>query len=574
MNPPEKISPVEQNKIDSRFLRGTLKESLSADTTHFTKNETLLLKFHGTYEQDDRDKRQELIKSGQEPAYSMMIRTKIPGGVLTAEQYLVHDDLSEKYGNQTLRITTRQGFQFHGVLKKNMKEVIRSVNQALVTTSGACGDIVRNVMAWPAPSFEPWQAEVHKYAVAVSDLFLSQSGAYHEIWLDGEKVEYAQEPEKAEPIYGAAYLPRKFKIGMSGVWDNAVDVYTHDLGIIPEVEGDKLTGFNILVGGGFGTNHANKKTYPRLASPLCFVKPADLLEISKAVVLTQRDFGDRQDRKHARLKYTIDTMGLAKFREEVEKRFGKKTEDAHPVKLSKIDFCHGWRRQLQGTWCYGLFVENGRVKDEGDFRLKSAMREICREFKPMVYLTPAQDMMLGGLDESQKAAFEAVLKKYGVQPVENFSAMRKSSMACPALPTCGLAISESERILPSVMTELEKALEETGLKETPIIVRMTGCPNGCARPYNAEIAFVGKTAGTHNVYVGGNHVGSRLVYMLAEKVDASQLASTLKPLFAEYKKSRMSGEAFGDFCDRIGPEKARAVTGTVVTEKETWAVRG
>ncbi len=573
MNPPEKISPVEQNKLDSRYLRGMLKESLAADTTHFTKNETLLLKFHGTYEQDDRDKRQELLKAKQEPAYSMMVRTKIPGGVLTAEQYMVHDELADKYGNKTLRITTRQGFQFHGVLKKNMKAVIRGVNEKLVTTSGACGDIVRNVMAWPAPSFEPWQAEIHGYARDLSDQFLSQSGAYHEIWLNGEKVEPPQTGDP-EPIFGATYLPRKFKIGMSGVWDNAVDVYTHDLGIVPEVKGDKLTGFNILVGGGFGTTHGLKTTYPRLGSPLCFVLPEDLLAISKAVVITQRDFGNRKERKNARLKYTVDTMGLDRFREEVEKRFGKKTQPAHDIQLKKIDFGHGWRKQLQGTWCYGLFIENGRIKDEAPFRLKSALREICRELKPAVYLTPAQDLMLAGLTDSQKKPLEGILKKYGVALVESFSAIRKSSMACPALPTCGLAISESERLLPSVLTQLEKVLNETGLSDIPIITRMTGCPNGCARPYNAELAFVGKTAGTHNIYVGGNAVGSRIVYLLAEKVDGPSLASTLKPLFTEYRKSRTPGEGFGDFCDRLGPEKTRAIVGAVVAEKETWAVRG
>jgi len=572
MTEPEKITPVEQNKLDSRYLRGTLKESLAADTTHFTKNEGLLLKFHGTYEQDDRDQRQELLKNKKEPAYSMMIRSKIPGGVMTSEQYLVHDELSEKYGNQTLRITTRQAFQFHGILKKNMKAVIRGVNEKLVTTSGACGDIVRNVMAWPAPSFEPWQTEIHRYAREISDLFLMQGGAYHEIWLDGEKLEF-DSPEKAEPIYGALYLPRKFKIGMSGVWDNAVDVYTHDLGIVPEVAEDKLTGFNILVGGGFGTTHGVKTTYPRLGSPLCFVKPDELLDISKAIVMAQRDLGNRKERKNARLKYTIDAMGLDKFRQEVEKRFGRKTEAPHTLQLKKVDFYHGWRKQLQGTWCYGLFVENGRVKDQGAFRLKSALREICNELKPMVYLTPAQDLMLAGLSENQKKSLESILEKYGVTKAEDYSLIRKSSMACPALPTCGLAISESERVLPSVMTQLEKAMAETGLKDTSIIVRMTGCPNGCARPYNAEIAFIGKTAGTHNIYVGGSHLGDRLVYLLAEKVQPDQLAATLKPLFAEYKKSANSTETFGDFCDRLGPDQARKVTGVVVTEKETWAVR-
>ncbi len=571
METPEKISPFEQNKLNSRQLRGTLKESLASDGSHFTNDETALLKFHGTYQQDDRDIRQALLKEKKEPAYSMMVRSKIPGGVMSSEQYLAHDELSEKYGNKTLRITTRQGFQFHGVLKKNMRVVISGVNKKLITTSGACGDIVRNVMAWPAPSFEPWQAEVHRYAKMLSDQFLSKSGAYHEIWLNDEKVELPKAPEP-EPIYGATYLPRKFKIGLSGPVDNVVDVYTHDLGIVPEVEGDKLTGFNILVGGGFGTTHGVKTTYPRLATPLCFVPPADLAEICKAIVLVQRDYGNRQDRKNARLKYLLDARGLDWFRGEVEKRFGKKTTPPHAIKLKTMDFYHGWRRELRGTWSFGLFIENGRIKDEGAFKLKTAVREICRQCKPVIYLTPSQDMLFAGLKEDQKKPLEDILKKNGVPLSEEISAIRKNSMACPALPTCGLAISESERVLPSIMTGLETVLTETGLAGTPILVRMTGCPNGCARPYNAEIAFVGKSTNTHNIYVGGSRRGDRMVYLLAEKIDQKNIPDLLKPLLAEYKKSRNTEESFGDFCDRLGPEKTRVIVGAVVTEKDTWAV--
>ncbi len=568
----DKISPLEKTKQNSRYLRGTLQESLASESSHFTSDETYLLKFHGTYQQDDRDLRQALLKEKKEPAYSMMVRSKIPGGVLTAEQYLIHDALSDQYGNGTLRITTRQGFQFHGVLKKNVKRVIRSVNEKLITTSGACGDIVRNVMASPAPSLEPWQVDIHRYARILSDQFLSKSGVYHEIWLNGERVDFAEQPE-SDPIYGATYLPRKFKIGMSGPFDNAVDVYTHDLGIVPEVEGARVTGFNILVGGGFGTTHGVKTTYPRLATPLCFSLPEDLAEISKAIVLVQRDYGNRADRKNARLKYLLDARGLDWFRSEVEKRLGKKTLPPHEIKLRTIDFYHGWRREVSGTWCFGLFVENGRIKDSGAIKLKRALRELCQKFTPGIYLTPAQDILFAGLLENQKKPLEDLLKSHGVHLPEEFSEIRKSSMACPALPTCGLAIAESERALPAVMDDLESVLAAAGLLGISVIVRMTGCPNGCARPYNAEIAFVGKTVGTYNVYVGGSRRGDRLVYLLAEKVEQKNLAATLEPLFVEYQKSRVGDEFFGDFCHRLGSEKTRATVGAVIAENETWAVR-
>lgn len=576
MEASEKLTPFEQNKLKSQYLRGTIKETLQSAATHFTNDESALLKFHGTYQQDDRDLRQDLLKQKKEPAYSLMVRTKIPGGVLTAEQYLAHDKLSDQYGNKTLRITTRQGFQFHGVLKKNMKAVIRGVNEKLVTTSGACGDIVRNVMAFPAPVAEPWQAEVQKYAKQLSDQFLARAGAYHEIWLNGEKVSLPQDKvrsEDPEPIFGPTYLPRKFKIAISGPYDNAIDIYSDDIGIVPEVEGSRLTGFNILVGGGFGTTHGIKTTYPRLASPFCFVQPADLAEITKAIVLVQRDYGNRADRKNARLKYLLDARGLDWFRGEVEKRYGKKTQPVHAIRIQGQSLYLGWQPQADGRWFLGLSVENGRIKDEGAFRLKTALREACKKYHPAVYLTPSQDILLGGFEERQKQEIETLLRGHGVRLPEELSEVRKHSMACPALPTCGLAITESERIMPSVVDKLEKILQELGLEKEPLIVRMTGCPNGCARPYNAEIAFVGKTVGNYNVYVGGSRRGDRMVYLLTEKVKEADLASVLRPLLEVYRKDRHTGEAFGDFCQRLGADKTRSLVGAVITEKDTWAVR-
>jgi sulfite reductase (ferredoxin) len=561
---PKKLSPNETLKENSNYLRGTIKESLAAETTHFSKDEANLLKHHGTYEQDDRDIRQQLLKEKKEPAYSMMVRCKLPGGKLSASQYLILNDLADKYGNKTLRITTRQGFQFHGVLKKNLKAAIRTMNEALITTLGACGDNVRNVLGCPAPFTDRLKMKVYEYAKQVSDLFLWKSGAYHEIWLNGEQVSsFANNTasngnDPVEPIYGKTYLPRKFKIAIAFPDDNCIDVYANDLGIVPEIQNGELKGFNLLVGGGFGMTHGVKTTYPRLASPLCFVKPEDLLEASKAIVLVQRDFGNRTDRKRARLKYTIDERGLPWFRSEMEKRFGKKTEDPHPIHWKEMENHLGWFPAGDGKWFLGLPVENGRVKDESTFRLKSGLKALAQKYQPVIYLTAQQDIILSGFEESQKSEIEQFLISYGVKPPSQVSHLRKDAIACPALPTCGLAITESERALPAVVDEIEKKIESLGLSDQRIMMRMTGCPNGCARPYNAEIAFVGKMVGFYNVYVGGNLEGTRLNVTYAEKVAQKDLASTVTPLLTLYKKERQTGEAFGDFCFRLGVERLKA----------------
>lgn len=561
MEETKKLSPNETLKENSGYLRGTIGASLDADTSHFGKDDNLLLKFHGSYQQDDRDLRQQLLKEKKEPAYSMMVRTKIPGGKLSAEQYLIHDELASLYGNGTLRITNRQGIQFHGILKKNMRAVIRSVNEKLVTTSGACGDIVRNVMGCTVPVKNKVQLKIHGYAKAVSDQFLSRSGAYQEVWLNGEKVDFGgKPPEEVEPIYGKTYLPRKFKIGLCYPDDNSIDVYAQDLGIVPEVDTQgNLNGFNILVGGGFGTTHGVKTTYPRLGTPLCFVKPEDLLAITKAVVLVQRDNGNRVDRKQARMKYLIDKMGMDWFRTEVEKRYGRKTEPAHPIRISGIDNYQGWHEQLDGKFYYGIFVENGRVKDEGSFRLKTALRILVEKYRPDVYLTGQQDIVLSGLQASDKMDVEAVLTAHGVKLPNQISNVRRDSMACPALPTCGLAITESERALPGIMDQLEKVISGLGLQEQKFIIRMTGCPNGCARPYNAELAFIGRTVGTYDVYAGGNLIGDRLAKVAAEKVPHADVVSRLTPLFTAYRNERSAGEAFGDFCHRLGPDRLKVL---------------
>ena len=579
MEPPKKLSPNETAKENSNYLRGTIKAQVENESSHFEGSDKDLLKSHGMYQQDDRDLRPQLLKDKKEAAFSLMIRLKAPGGVMSAHQYGVYDDLANQYGNGTLRITTRQGFQFHGVLKKNVRTVLREINKALGTTIGACGDNVRNVLACPAPFKDRRALGIMEYAQKISNAFLAQGGAYHEIWLNNERVANHPHfpetgtvpgtvPEKGdrsvdpvEPVYGKTYLPRKFKIAITFPGDNCVDVYSNDLGILPEIKDGKLLGFNIVVGGGFGQTHGIQTTYPRLASPLCFVQPEDVVAISKAVILVQRDFGNRADRKRARMKYLIDEKGMAWFRTEVEKRFGKKTEDPHPVHWTAIYNHLGWHEDGDGKWFFGLPVESGRLKDEGNFRLKTALRKAVEKFKPVIYLTCQQDIILAGLEAGQKKELEDLLTSHGVKLPSQVSNVRKDSMACPALPTCGLAITESERFLPTVLDQLEQKLKELGLDQQRIMVRMTGCPNGCARPYNAEIAFVGRTTGTYNLYLGGNLTGDRLNFLYNDKVLEKDLAASVYPLFALYKEKRQTGEGFGDFCHRLGADALKASTG-------------
>ncbi len=556
---PDTRPEMERIKEDSRYLKGTIKEQLSAPTSHFPKDTAQLLKAHGTYQQDDRDIRNKRRKEGQEPLYSMMVRSKTPGGRLTADQYLMFDELADQYGNHTLRITTRQGFQFHSVFKKNLKTVIRTINQKLATTLGACGDNVRNVLGCPAPSADRLKLKVYEHTKSISDQFLSKSGTYHEIWLNGEKVEdlTKKKPEEVEPIYGKFYLPRKFKIALAFPEDNCVDVYTNDIGIVPEVKNGEVAGFNILVGGGLGMSHGAKDTFPRLADPLCFVKPNEILEITKAILLVQRDFGDRKSRKHARMKYLIHDRGLAWFAAEVEKRFGKKLEPAHSIKWHGFQDHLGWHEQGNGRFYFGVSIENGRIKDDGSLRLKSGIKAAVTRFKTPVYLTPTQDLLISDIQASEKTELENILTSFGIVLPDRLSMIQKNSMACPALPTCGLAITESERLLPSLIDQFETVLHQLGLDKDQISLRMTGCPNGCARPYSSEIGLVGRAAGTYNVYLGGNLDGTRLNELFAENVSESEVVKQLCAIFKLYKLQRNGTEEFGNFCYRVGTTKLR-----------------
>jgi len=548
------LSPVEKVKEASRGLRGDLADELAADTSHFSGGAAQLLKFHGTYQQEDRDQRRERRGTDTEAAHQFMVRCKIPGGVLSGAQYLVIDQLADRYGNGTLRVTTRQGNQFHSVLKGDLKPTIRAVNDALVTTLGACGDVVRNVVSCPAPVAGGLREQVLSVTRRLSDYLLPRTRAYHEIWLDGEQVAGGPPVGEAEPIYGTRYLPRKFKVAFAFPDDNCCDVHSNDLGFLVVTERGRLAGFNLLVGGGMGKTHGKEDTYPRLADTLGFARTGDVVEVAEAVVKVQRDHGNRSDRRHARLKYLIDAQGLDWFRGEVERHLGRPLAPPAAVEVSGIEDHLGWHAQDDGRSFLGLFVENGRIQDGDDRRLRSAVRRIVETVQTGVRFTPQQNLLLTDVPDRRQGLVERILADHGVARPgrDTLSTVRRWSMACPALPTCGLALAEAERVLPDVITQLERELDTLGVADAALTVRMTGCPNGCARPYTADLAFVGRSLNKYAVFVGGSMLGTRLGTLYADLVPRDRLVATVRPLFERYRDERVADERFGDFCDRVG----------------------
>jgi sulfite reductase (ferredoxin) len=553
---PEGKSKVEVFKEQSQYLRGGIAEALGQQAPHFAEAEVQVLKFHGLYQQDDRDWRK------QAKHHFFMVRSKIPGGCLTAEQYLVHDDLATRYGNGTLRITTRQDFQIHGVLKGDLQATLRDVNASLITTLGACGDLVRNVMCCPVPAADRVRTATQTVAQRIfSDHLLPRTKAYHEIWLDGEQIDAGQEAgEIEEPIYGKAYLPRKFKIGIAPPGDNCIDVYTQDIGLVAVVWDDVLQGFNVLVGGGMGMTHNKPNTFPRLADPLAFVTPEQVIPVVEHIVCIQRDYGDRANRKHARMKYLIHEWGLERFRDELERRLGYALRPVVLVPPLQLDLHLGWHQQGDDRWYLGISVENGRIQDLDGMHLKTGLREVITTFRPGVRLSPNHDILLTDVHDDEKVAVEVMLRKYGMQSDADLSNVQKYSMACPALPTCGLALAEAERALPSVINQLETEMARLGLQDETMTVRMTGCPNGCARPYVADLAFVGRSLDKYVVYVGGRTDGTRLNQSFKDLVPTDALVDTVLPLFVFYEQEREPGESFGDFCARVGIEALQTFT--------------
>jgi sulfite reductase (NADPH) hemoprotein beta-component len=551
---PAKLSRNEGLKSASPLLAGTIAQSLADSTTdHFSDDDYEFLKFHGIYQQDDRDKRK-VAKH-----YMLMVRTKFPGGVLTAPQYLVCDHLANTYANGSLRITTRQDFQFHGILKQNVRQAVNDLNRALITTIAACGDVNRNVMAPPTPATSPLVNQVLVTARKLSDLLAPKTPAYHSIWLEGKELDL-QAPENAnfvDPLYGKTYLPRKFKIGFAIPPLNDTDIFTHDLGYVAIVENGNLLGYNLLAGGGMGMSHGNAQTYPRLADVVCFITPDAIETATKAVLTIHRDFGDRTNRKHARLKYVIAERGLDWFRTELSQRLGQPLQPARPFQFTKQGDLLGWRQQADGNWFLGLFIENGRIDNFGNYRLKTALHKVVEQFMPEIRLTSSQNLLLVNIRGSQKDAIDKTLAEYGVSSANPYSRLRLASMACPALPTCGLALAESERALPGFITQLDALFAELGLKDEEIILRMTGCPNGCARPYMAELALVGRGPNKYLLYVGGNEASTRMNRPYRDGIKGDELANELRPLLTRFVRQRTPGERFGDFAARVlWPEAA------------------
>lgn len=545
-------SPNEAIKARSNYLRGTLHDEIANPDSGLTGDAAQLLKFHGSYQQEDRDKRRERREAGAAKAHEFMVRSRIPGGRLTAEQYLVHDELARRYGNGTLRLTTRQGIQLHGVLKGDLRATIASINEALLSTLAACGDVNRNVMACPAPARDGAHAVAQAAAEALAHHLAPRTRAYHELWLDGERVDPgAQAPADDEPVYGPTYLPRKFKIAVALADDNCVDAYTQDLAFVaePSAGRDDVAGYTVLAGGGMGSTHGKRETYPRLASPLCFVRPHELLDAAATIVTIQRDYGDRANRRHARMKYLLEERGTAWFRAELESRLGRAVADPRPVAFPAARDHLG---RHGGAAAYlGIFVENGRVADRTDGLMRTGLRTVVERLRPDVRLTPQQNVLLAGLDAAGLARAEAILRDHGVETDPTRLGARRFSMACPALPTCGLAVAEAERALPGIVAEIQAVLDELAVdaREAPGI-RMTGCPNGCARPRMGEIGIVGRSAHLYDLFIGGDTAGTRLNRSLAQSVARESIVATLRPFLEAWRARRTPNERFGDFVMR------------------------
>ena len=569
--PAEKpLTKNELLKADKPDLSGTIRETLANPAAdRFSGDDEQFIKFHGIYQQDDRDKR----KTGK--VFSVMVRTRQTGGIVPAAQYLVYDDLSGRFANGTLRITSRQTFQFHGVVQQGVGPLINSINEALSSTLATCGDVNRNVTAPSNPPVDAVTQAVEDDAFTLTKALLPRTTAYHSIWVDGVQIDLGlgdkiakakAAADQANPylpppadlddsgaavdnLYGKTYLPRKFKTGFAIPPNNDVDIFTNDMGFVAVIEGGRLVGYNLLVGGGLGTSHGNKATYPRLADVIGFLTREQVVAVGEAVIKIHRDWGDRTDRKHARIKYVLQEKGVEWFRAELAKHLGAPLPAAKAFIFKGQGDAFGWTKQADGKWFLGLFVETGRVKDAGDYRLKTALRVIAEKFAPTFRLTATQNLILSDVKESDKAALEQLLRDHGCASVFNPGLVKGRGMACPALPTCGLSLAESERVFPALLDRLEQAQAVAGFGGEELVVRMTGCPNGCARPYSAEIGFVGKAPGKYNVMLGGNREGTRLARLYRESVAYDEIPNVLGGLFQQYAKERRAGQAFGDWAD-------------------------
>ncbi|OWW24623.1 sulfite reductase subunit beta [Zobellia sp. OII3] len=544
----DNLSEDEHIKDKSDFLRGSIKESLKDRLTGaLDPDDVKLIKYHGSYQQYDRDLESERKQQKLEPLYQFMVRVRAAGGITTPEQWLALDGLSDEHGNGTLKLTTRQSFQFHGILKRGLKPTIQAVNEVLLSTLATCGDVNRNVMCNPNPYQSAIHQEVYALAGEISNYFLPKTTAYHEIWLDKEKV--AGTPD-FEPLYHHTYLPRKFKIALAIPPHNDIDVFANDLGLIAIEENNKLKGFNICVGGGLGSTLGNKATYPRLADVIGFAPKNKVIEVAETIIGIQRDYGNRSDRKLSRLKHTIDDRGLEWFVSELNTRLGWKLQSPKPYRFVSNGDTYGWLKGVNQKWFYTLFVEHGRVKNEEGYTLKEALREIAHIHKGDFRLTGNQNLIIGNVEEKDKEGIEAILRNHGIKDHRKLTGLRKNSMACVALGTCGLAFAESERYLPSLIDKLDVIMQKHGLEQDEINIRMTGCPNNCARSSLGEIGFVGRAIGRYNLYLGASHNGDRLNSLYKEMLSEEDILAELEPIIAAYAQEREAKETFGDFVIR------------------------
>jgi sulfite reductase (NADPH) hemoprotein beta-component len=550
------LTPVEGIKQRSDYLRGTIVESLGdAATGALAEDDTQLSKFHGFYQQDNRDIRSERLRQKLEPSYSFMVRVRVPGGIATPKQWLALDRLSREYGNNTLRLTTRQAFQFHGVAKNDLRKTINGINQSLLDTIAACGDVNRNVMCSPMVEKSTIHQVAYETATAISERLTPRTRAYHEIWLDGEKVAGTAD---VEPIYGATYLPRKFKIAVAIPPANDVDVFSQDLGFIAIEKNGELIGYNVTAGGGMGMTHGEPETYPRVADVIGFCTVDEAVAVAEHVVGLQRDHGDRTNRKHARLKYTIDDRGLEWFREELHTRLGFTLGEPRNFAFLSRGDQFGWSRNRNERWDLTLFVPEGRIQDDDKSRMLTGLREIARMHNGEFRLTPNQNIIISGIEPGKKQAVERLLEFYGIAKRQQVSPLRQQALACVALPTCALAMAEAERYLPELNDKIEALLGKHDLVDMPISLRITGCPNGCARPYLAEIGLVGKAPGRYNLFLGGSADGQRLNRLAHENLDEDRILNVLDGLLAQFVAARHDHESFGDFAMRAYAPLAEA----------------
>ncbi len=544
-----KLSHNEVIKAAIPTLAGNIAATMADPAAdRFSEDDQQFIKFHGVYQQDDRDLRKTAKK------FQMMIRGRIPGGVMTAAQWVTFDDLATRYGNNTLRVTTRQSIQFHGVLMSGLGPLVKKINESLLSTLAACGDVNRNVTAPPTPAYTRVREQAYADSLRLADALAPKTKAYHSIWIEGVqlKLDDPANQDFVDPLYGRTYLPRKFKASFVIPPVNDMDVFTNDLGFIAVVEGDRLLGYNLAVGGGMGRSHGNVQTFPRLADVIGFFAPEHVIEVAKAVLTIHRDFGDRANRKHARLKYVVAERGTDWLRDEVNRRTGITLAPVRPYEFKTTGDLYGWHRAVDGKLFLTLFVETGRIKDVPGHAQKTALRQVADKFPHVEFrLSANQNVILANVPESDRAAITGLLAAHGVKVDQQASILHAASMACPSLPTCGLGLAESERMLPALIDRIEKLGGELGLGGEEIIIRSTGCPNGCARPYMAEIAFVGKAPGRYQLWLGGNAAGTRLNRVFKEVIKEAEIEAELRPVLSRWKSERLTGERFGDFAARV-----------------------